>query len=165
MGIGTSLHERHRDATEFAQTHIKNDRLAGAHKCSPIHRVLAIPAMAGDEDERLVHPAQGRWDQRHGERREPGRDAGNDANRNACGSGRQRTAAPKDARIAAPQAQHAMMGTSKRNKPVGDVGLRWRRPTAALAGKFEHGALRGERPNALTYQRIMHDDIGLGETR
>jgi len=45
-----------------------------------------------------------------------------------------------------------MMGTSKRNKQVGDVGPRWRRPTAALAGKFEHGALKGERQNALTYQ-------------
>ena len=35
---------------------------------------------------------------------------------------------------------------------------------AALSGKFENGAGMGEREHARIDQRVMHHDIGLGET-
>ena len=56
-----------------------------------------------------------------------------------------------------------MMRAGKCNEPVGDVCLRRRRFAAALAGKFEGGAGMGERQHAGIDQRVMHDDIGLGE--
>jgi hypothetical protein len=42
--------------------------------------------------------------------------------------------------------------------------LRRRGLAAALSGKFENGAGMGEREHARIDQRVMHHDIGLGET-
>ena len=49
------------------------------------------------------------------------------------------------------------------DQPPGDIGLLRRRPAAALAGVFKLRLRARKRQHALADQRVVHDDVGLGQ--
>src|SRR5208282_815501 len=103
------------------------------------------------------------WDGRRGERREAGRDAGDDAERNAGGRERLRllAAASEYERIATLEPQHPLAGARQLHQAPADVALRRRWFAATLAGEFEPRLRIGERQYARIDKRIVHDYVGL----
>ena len=157
------LHQLSRDPLQIVHHHVEHDRLSGARERRPIE--ILVGAVAGGENDGAIDAAQRRRDRRRRQRRKPRGDAGNDAERHAGGGKRHRllAAAAEHERIAALEPQHALARARQRDQALADIGLRRRRLAAALAGEFEPRLRAGERQHPLIDQRVMHDDVGLGE--
>jgi hypothetical protein len=166
LRVHPSCHQSSGDRLEIAETHIEHDGLTGPRQRAPIDLVLVTAAMAGDENQRLIDAANGRGDRGHGQRREAGGYARDDAERDA-GLGQSQSllsTAAEHARIAALKAKHAMARARERNEAVRDARLRRRGLAAALPSKFEGGTGIGQRQHARIDEGVVDDDIGLGET-
>src|SRR5208282_6721589 len=146
---------------EIVHHHVEHDRLSGACERRPIE--IFVGAVAGGEDHRAIDAAQRYWDGRRGERREAGRDAGDDAERNAGGRERLRllAAASEYERIATLEPQHPLAGARQLHQAPADVALRRRWFAATLAGEFEPRLRIGERQYARIDKRVVHDYVGL----
>ena len=122
--------------------------------------------MTGGENYRAIDATQRRRNGRSGQRRQAGRNARNDAERNACRRQRHRllAAAAEYEGIAALEPQHPLAGARQSNQPLADIGLQRRRLAAALAGKFEPRLRPGQRQDALIDQRVVNHDISLRQT-
>src|SRR5690606_39288756 len=95
--------------------------------------------MAGDEGDGMVHIAMGDGNTRIAKAAHPGRDAGNDAERNTGINKRQCffAAATKDEGVASLEAQYAQSLAGKLHQPRGDIALLRTRLATALAGIFK----------------------------
>ncbi len=58
-----------------------------------------------------------------------------------------------------------MFSPRELDQTVRDVVLLGRRPSPALAGEFEPRMRPGEGQHAMIDERVVHDDVGLGEAR
>ena len=72
-------------------------------------------------------------------------------------------ATPEDARIAALEPQYPLSGARERDETNRDVVLVGGRSAATLAGEFKPGLRARERQHTAINQRVVNDDVGLGE--
>ena len=107
----------------------------------------------GHRDAGISEPADPRSDPRHN----PERDRG------LGQSQRFLAAAAEDAGVAAFQPQHPPPLSRQPDQPGRDVGLAWRRASAALAGIVELHAVRRQGQDARIDKRVVDDDIGAVE--
>ena len=153
------------DRGKPADRHVEHDRLPQPGQRRPIdgRKFFVAAGVAGCQHDRVVHAAQRGRDQRRGQAREAGGNAGDDAERDAVFREHQNLlpGAAKHVGVAALQPQHAMPLPRQLDQLRRDVGLLRRRPAAAFAGEHQPGIGTCEVENARADQCVVHQHIGL----
>ncbi len=126
---------------------------------------FSLGEMAGRQDHGVVGVAGRRRDRRIGEPADPGRDAGNDAERDAGSREIEGfLAAPAEHEgVAALEPQHAPSVPGERDQPLGDVALCGRQLAAALPREFARSLRPSEAHDGVADERVVDDHVSLAQ--